>query len=423
MLKAATNHHPAEAPFDLDRAKPVLRGVNWSFSTPAVLGRRSLWLFDNRRHHWYPASFIPEIPYTLIEVLSKPGDVVYDPFAGIGTTLIQALHLRRRPFVTELSMVAVDYMRSLWTMLQADRLAIDYSARCARLQSRFSHLRTYNAPRPLHSSAEKLRLWFHPATFNELMYLATCEFRERDPGLKPALRVAMSATLKATCAQDRGWGCIADNMLPRRNQLRRKRNAIELFCRKVVSLSKDIQRLKSTLSAETVEFVRSVAPEDRIIRADIRAPESIPDRCVDLIVTSPPYPNMTDYAFSQRLSYLWLGTDPSQDIDSEIGARRKRTRNTSLANYRSDMESAVSSICRTLRLGGRACFVMPTFEGDKWNNTERKQVIQECLAALLTHGLVCEQELTRIIPARRRHHNQKWTTLERERIFVYRKVR
>jgi hypothetical protein len=409
--------------FDLDRAKPVLRGVNWSFSTPASRGRSGLWLFDSRRHHWYPATFIPEIPYTLIEVLSKPGDVVYDPFAGIGTTLIQALQLGRSPIGTELSRVTVDYMRAVWTMLESDHSAAEFISRCATLKSRFDERRTYDPPRSLQASVEKLRPWYHPATFNELVYLLICERRETDPASKAALRVAMSATLKGTCAQDRGWGCIADNMLPKREQLRRKRNAVEMFHRKLAGIAKDIERFKGTLSSDTIQFIRSTPSEDRIFRHDIRSPAPIASASVDLIVTSPPYPNMTDYAFSQRLSYFWLAGNPSDDVASEIGARRKRTQNMSLLNYRTDMESATKSICNTLKVGGRACFVMPTFEGDKWNNTERKQVIQECMAVLLTYGLVCEQELTRTIPSKRRHHNQKWTTLEREHIYVYRKVK
>ena len=57
--------------------------------------------------------------------------------------------------------------------------------------------------------------------------------------------------------------------------------------------------------------------------------ENVPDNSVDLVITSPPYPNMTDYVTSQRLSYYFLGlglADKSRlkDLDLEIGPRIRR---------------------------------------------------------------------------------------------------
>jgi len=40
--------------------------------------------------HSYPAKFVPQIPRIVIEKLSKPGDIVLDPFCGSGTTLVEA---------------------------------------------------------------------------------------------------------------------------------------------------------------------------------------------------------------------------------------------------------------------------------------------------------------------------------------------
>ena len=46
--------------------------------------------------HPYPAKFIPQIPAHLIAHLSDPGDVVFDPFGGSGTTAVEAVRLGRR---------------------------------------------------------------------------------------------------------------------------------------------------------------------------------------------------------------------------------------------------------------------------------------------------------------------------------------
>ena len=46
----------------------------------------------------YRACFKPQLPRFFIERLTRPGEVVYDPFMGRGTTLIEAALLGRIPF-------------------------------------------------------------------------------------------------------------------------------------------------------------------------------------------------------------------------------------------------------------------------------------------------------------------------------------
>jgi len=40
--------------------------------------------------HPYPAKFIPQIPRKAIETWTTKGDLIYDPFVGCGTTLLEA---------------------------------------------------------------------------------------------------------------------------------------------------------------------------------------------------------------------------------------------------------------------------------------------------------------------------------------------
>src|SRR6059058_4385090 len=46
--------------------------------------------------HPYPAKFIPQLPARFIAALSRPGDLVVDPFAGGGTAGVESLRLGRR---------------------------------------------------------------------------------------------------------------------------------------------------------------------------------------------------------------------------------------------------------------------------------------------------------------------------------------
>jgi DNA modification methylase len=59
----------------------------------------------------HPAPFPIDIPARLIQLLSLPGDVVYDPFAGSGTTLLAASFLDRNYVGTELDQEYCKYAR------------------------------------------------------------------------------------------------------------------------------------------------------------------------------------------------------------------------------------------------------------------------------------------------------------------------
>lgn len=51
----------------------------------------------------HPASFPDELPYRCIKMFSYVDDVVYDPYAGVGTTLRVGSNLNRRVFGSEIS--------------------------------------------------------------------------------------------------------------------------------------------------------------------------------------------------------------------------------------------------------------------------------------------------------------------------------
>ena len=68
----------------------------------------SLWLFPKRdrsgpHNAWYWGNFVPQIPHQLILRFTRKGDWVLDPFAGSGTTLIEAMKLGRNSVGVELN--------------------------------------------------------------------------------------------------------------------------------------------------------------------------------------------------------------------------------------------------------------------------------------------------------------------------------
>lgn len=58
-------------------------------------------------YYRYPARFSPNFASSAIKLFTKPGDIVYDPFMGGGTTLVEAMRLYRKGIGTDLNSLAV----------------------------------------------------------------------------------------------------------------------------------------------------------------------------------------------------------------------------------------------------------------------------------------------------------------------------
>ena len=58
-------------------------------------------------HYKYPARFSPQFVSAAISTLSKPGDVILDPYMGGGTTIVEAMSNNRRAIGCDLNSLAV----------------------------------------------------------------------------------------------------------------------------------------------------------------------------------------------------------------------------------------------------------------------------------------------------------------------------
>ena len=68
--------------------------------------------------HPYPAKFIPQIPNALIQELSSVGETIGDIFCGSGTTLLEALQLKRNAVGIDANPLATVISRAKTTPLE-----------------------------------------------------------------------------------------------------------------------------------------------------------------------------------------------------------------------------------------------------------------------------------------------------------------
>ena len=147
-----------------------LRSLNWDFADAKTN-------YLTHGLHPYPAKFIPQIPNALIQELSSVGDVVCDIFCGSGTTLVEALLLKRHAVGIDANPLACLITRAKTTRVTDEdtgplqELAVRAGALAEQMgsadgqRSLFSPGELFGAGVP---DSDAIRFWFEPAVANEL---------------------------------------------------------------------------------------------------------------------------------------------------------------------------------------------------------------------------------------------------------------
>jgi hypothetical protein len=94
-------------------------------------------------------------------------------------------------------------------------------------------------------------------------------------------------------------------------------------------------------------------PDPQFVWGCAQQIDTLFEKRVDFVVTSPPYFGMNDYVRSQYLTWLiFQWNEYQEDLMRESGSRRSRNSRTSLESYFGDMYKSFSGIYRVLQKGG-----------------------------------------------------------------------
>lgn len=400
---------------DMDNSeiRKKLNSVNWNFDFDIKYNEDLLHPFNCRDYYSYPATFIPEIPYALIEILSKKGDVVLDPFGGIGTTFMQALILEREPYTFDINPIATNVCTTLYDLFNP---AIDkQQLQTNLLQICDEYKDMVNYTKDLSGKRRELLEWFEPSTLNEVAFLVSKYDQENNPVLRNTLGLVLSSTLVTLSSQNKGWAYIADNVKPKTDELKRK-SVFYHYKMTVKKLIFDIENYLKISKNSFSAFYTSLRKENRVFTDSIINSE-LEEGSVDLVITSPPYPRMIDYVKSQRLSFYFFEEDFKDYSSKEIGARCHRSRKTALDDYEKAIQDINKIIVSKLKKNGYLCIVLPDYD----SADNRKETIDKIVRNYRDLGLEKVFETSRYIPSNKRTLSIQWAKLVNERIYVFQK--
>ncbi len=328
----------------------------------------------------YRACFKAQLPRFFINLLTKPGDTVYDPFSGRGTTIIEAATLNRKVISNDIN--------PLSKIIVCPRLSVPIiDGICCRLNS---------APidRSLRADVD-LSMFYHSSTEAEIVslkqYLENRKMNGEEDDLDRWIR--MVATNRLT---GHSPGFFSVYTLPpnqavspesqlkinkKRNQKPAYRNTKELIMRKTYSLLRNIAPaaiMSLKKSSQTAKFLECDAGETK----------SIADNSVDLTVTSPPFLDVVQYSKDNWLRCWFNGID-TREIEGKI------TMSKTVEEWSAVMGRVFKELYRMTRPGGWVAFEVGEIRAGKINLEE------QVIPLGLTAGFCCpgviinEQEFTK----------------------------
>jgi DNA modification methylase len=279
------------------------------------------------RLHPYLGKFIPQLVERLLERYVRPGGRVLDPFAGSGTTLVQALESGYRPTGVDVAAFNALLMRVKTARYDPFLLGTELRDALGRQGS--------SSTRPTGYVAE----WFAPQAAAELLHFRDLvEDYEHADVLRVVLaRAARSARLTAHYDLD----------FPRAPQrepywCHKHRRT----CRPVSEAGKFISRyLQDTLERlEEFHRVRRRGVTASVLHGDARELEL--GGPFDAVLTSPPYPGLIDYHEQHRYAYELLGLDDHRE--RELGAAARGTSRAAVSEYAAGVADVLRRCTRAL---------------------------------------------------------------------------
>lgn len=283
----------------------------------------------------YRACFKPQLPRFFIERLTKPGDVVYDPFLGRGTTLLEAAMLGRIPWGCDIN--------PLSALLIAPRLNPPTTKEIAVALDSL----------PLDSASEagpeELLAFYHPKVLKALMSLKERFIASTD---------LTDGWLRMVCTNrltGHSPGFLSVYSLPPnqavsvKSQIRinETRNQIPPERDLKAILAKKSKQLLRDLTDEERALLKVVGQQKKLVTGSCDSTPALPSNSVSLVVTSPPFLNEVDYKTDNWLR-CWFNGISLEGV--ELWMIRKP------AAWQEKMTGVFRELHRLLKPGGRIAF-------------------------------------------------------------------
>ena len=351
----------------LDEKKFV--DTSWDF-------RNEYTKFSTHGYHTYPAMMIPQIARRLIKTYGRNAKVLLDPFMGSGTALLEVvLHQNfRKAYGIDINPLALLISKVKTTAIEPQLLWGEYHKLVKDCISNKEEV-SFKQKKIETPKFYNINFWFKPDVIIDLSIIKQNIDKIKNEDIRDFFLIAFSETVRDV-----------SNTRKREYKLYRM-NAEMLKKHNPKTLNEFRDKAKENIYRMENFIKEKNGCEVHILSEDSRFKTSIPDKFVDLIVTSPPYgDSRTTVAYGQfsRLALQWLGYDSKEvyDIDKvSLGGVPTKTLNVELdsptlkqildeiakidsirakdvLSFYADFDKCVQELHRVTKQGAYLCFVV-----------------------------------------------------------------
>jgi len=294
-------HHRAT----VETVTAAARGDGSVVSVPTFVNE--FWTSRQRAAHSlhevsYRACFKPQLPRFFIDRLTVPGAVVYDPFAGRGTTPLEAALAARIPAACDIN--------PLSRMLLEPRLS---PPPLDEVQRRLEGLDLERHVRPPHD----LEVFYHRETLNEIAALRHYLIdRERRGTLDAVDRWIRMVTVNRLTGHSPGFLSVYTlppnqaTTVQNQRKINEKRGQVPPRRDLRAIVLKKSRALVKGLTQTDARHLAAAAPRAQLLTKAAHDTPEIAGETVDLVVTSPPFLTVVNYKMDNWLRCWFCGIDP-----------------------------------------------------------------------------------------------------------------
>lgn len=322
-------------------------------------------------YHNYPAMMIPQIAERILTKYGVGSRLLFDPYCGTGTSLVEANLKGMNAIGTDLNPLVRLIAKTKTTKINLQVLDLylkDFNDYLFSLMFNFNSKVSIVIPK-----INNIDFWFDKGVQEKLAIIKTFIDKIEDENVSNFFKVAFSETVRESSFTRNG----EFKLFRMRTEQMKKFNP-DVFGIMQSKLARNHRGLRAFLEqkpkgeAQVYDFDTSIEVK------------YIENESVDIVLTSPPYgDSRTTVAYGQfsRLSNEWLEIENANQVDNNLmGGKRQREvsnlgssvlkknlekiasvdekRAKEVASFYYDYQKSIGNVAKTIKKGGYACYVV-----------------------------------------------------------------
>jgi len=319
----------------------------------------------------YRACFKPQLPAFFIDRLSEPGDIVYDPFMGRGTTPVEAALRGRIPYGNDTNPLSRAFTEPRINPPRLDQV----TRRLAEIPwKEFNDIEN-----------EDLLTFYHPDVLAQIEGLRRWLLEKDSAGLLDQTdRWIRMVAINRLAGHSTGFFSVYT--LPPNQAVTVERQKKINEKRTQTPPLRDVPGIIAKKSRSLLSDGAAEAAESLFLTGQSHETAAIGDESVTLTVTSPPFLDIVNYESDNWLRCWFIGVDPA---DVKISKHR------TIENWQEFIASTLRELARVTHPGGHVAFEVGEVRNGKVRLEEHVMAAASGLPFAILGVMINEQDFTK----------------------------